>query len=131
MIKIYRLISIIAFSLLLLPAQLVFASEMTEVDSESRSSSHSPDKKKVRFAYDVGFEMNFDNREFYKSRFSRSMTIFGARLTPAVGLSVKQSRHLNHKVMLGVDILKEFGSQTLNKELFREMTLYYQMDKKQ
>ena len=130
MIRTYRLICIIAFSLLLLPARPAFASETTDVDFDSRSLSFRQDKKKVRFAYDVGFEMNFDNREFYKSKFSRSMTIFGARLTPAVGLSVRQSKNINHKVMLGVDILKDFGSQTLNKELFREMTLYYQMDKK-
>ena len=32
--------------------------------------------KSVKFAYDVDFEMNFDNRELYKSAFSRSMTIF-------------------------------------------------------
>ena len=34
---------------------------------------------KVRFAYDVDFEMRFDNREYYRSAFSPSMTIFGAR----------------------------------------------------
>lgn len=33
------------------------------------------EKKKVDFVYDVNFEMNFDNREFYRSAFSRSMTI--------------------------------------------------------
>ena len=130
MIRNHRLICIIAFLLLLLSPRQVFASEINEADFEPALSTPRSDKKKVRFAYDVGFEMNFDNREFYKSKFSRSMTIFGARLTPAVGLSVRQSKNLNHKVMLGVDILKEFGSQTLNKELFREMTLYYQMDKK-
>ena len=47
---------------------------------------HAQDEKKVDFVYDVNFEMNFDNREFYKSAFSSSMTIFGARLTPAVAL---------------------------------------------
>ena len=36
--------------------------------------SAAPEKDKVKFTYDVGFEMNFDNREFYKSRFSNSMT---------------------------------------------------------
>ena len=32
-------------------------------------------EKSLKFAYDVDFEMNFDNREFYRSAFSRSMTI--------------------------------------------------------
>ncbi len=60
-----------------------------------------------RFAYDVDFEMNFDNRELYKSRFSRSMTIFGARLTPSVGLAVRQKNGMSHKIMVGIDIMKE------------------------
>ena len=48
---------------------------------------------KVRLAYDVDFKMNFDNREFYRSSFSNSMTIFGARLTPS-----DRCRFLNVKV---------------------------------
>lgn len=63
-----------------------------------------------RFAYDVDFEMNFDNRELYKSRFSRSMTIFGARLTPSVGLAVRQKNGMSHKIMVGIDIMKDFGN---------------------
>ena len=61
--------------------------------------SAAPEKDKVKFTYDVGFEMNFDNREFYKSRFSNSMTIFGARLTPAVGLEFMQSNGTMHQFM--------------------------------
>ena len=54
-----------------------------------------PGKEKVTFAYDLDFEMNFDNREFYKSDFSESMTIFGARLTPSVGIDVRQGKDRN------------------------------------
>ena len=39
---------------------------------------------RLSFAYDADFEMNFDNREYYRSSFSRSMTIFAGRLTPSV-----------------------------------------------
>ena len=47
------------------------------------TSLHAADSlKTVSLAYDVDFKMNFDNRELYKSAFSRSMTIFGARVTP-------------------------------------------------
>lgn len=82
--------------------------------------------KPVRFAYDVGFDMNFDNREYYKSNFSRSMTIFGARLTPSVGLQIGSE----HKVMIGIDVMKDFGSKgNVNKELLHEMTLYYRLEK--
>ena len=100
-----------------------------------------------RFAYDVDFEMNFDNRELYKSRFSRSMTIFGARLTPSVGLAVRQKNGMSHKIMVGIDIMKDFGNSPVppeftsgssgetserlnNTSLLRELTLYYRLDKR-
>ena len=67
-------------------------------------------KDTVQFAYDVNFDMNFDNREFSRSRFSPAMTIFGSRLSPSLGFSVKQTAGLSHKVMLGADLMKDFGS---------------------
>ena len=101
----------------------------------------------VRFVYDVDFEMNFDNREFYRSDFSNSMTIFGARLTPAVGLQKFTSDSASHKVMAGIDLMKDFGAapvselltggktdETLSRQnnlsLFREITLYYNLEDK-
>ena len=100
-----------------------------------------------RFTYDVDYEMNFDNREYSPSKFSKSMTIFGARLTPAVGLEVCQPDSTSHKLMFGVDVMKDFGAspvsenlaggqtdetaQSLNNfSLFRELTLYYNLEKK-
>lgn len=67
-------------------------------------------EKNLKFTYDVNFEMNFDNREFYRSAFSRSMTIFGARLTPAVGLEAVQKDGTSHRIMAGIDVMKDFGS---------------------
>lgn len=84
-------------------------------------------ERKVSFAYDVDFEMNFDNREFYRSAFSRSMTIFGARLTPSVGLSVTDGKQGLHKVMFGADVMKDFGGS--GKGLVSELTLYYKLHK--
>lgn len=85
---------------------------------------------KVRLAYDLDFEMKFDNREFYRSRFSESMTIFGARLTPSVGIEVVQDNGMKHRLMAGIDVMKDFGDSIANKELFRELTLYYNMEKR-
>lgn len=85
---------------------------------------------KLRFVYDVNFEMNFDNREFYQSAFSSSMTIFGARLTPAVGLEIATDNNTSHRLMGGIDVMKDFGSEQVNKELFREISLYYRLNKK-
>lgn len=108
-------------------------------------SARSDDERKPRFTYDVDFEMNFDNREFDKSRFSKAMTIFGARLTPSVGLELPQPElGMNHKLMVGIDVMKDFGASPIsrmlspdessqdltNKALFREITLYYMLDKK-
>ena len=108
-------------------------------------SAKSDEEQKARLAYDVDFEMNFDNREFDRSRFSKAMTIFGARLTPSVGLELPQRElGMNHKLMVGIDVMKDFGASPIskmlspdessqdltNKALFREMTLYYMLDKK-
>lgn len=69
---------------------------------------------KVRFAYDVDFEMRFDNREYYRSAFSPSMTIFGARLTPSLGLDIYQNRDMSHRLMVGIDVSKDFGASPVS-----------------
>ena len=83
--------------------------------------------KTVSFAYDVDFLMNFDNRELYKSAYSRSMTIFGARVTPSVGISVRPQAGEEHKVMIGADVMKDFGGA--QDKILEELTLYYRMQK--
>ena len=87
-------------------------------------------RETVRFEYDLDFEMNFDNREFYESNFSESMTIFGARLTPSVGVNIRQDNSLTHRLMAGVDIMKDFGDSVSVRDLVKEMTLYYNMEKR-
>ena len=107
----------------------------------------------VRFAYDVDFSMNFDNREFDRSRLFPSYTIFGARLTPSVGLAFLQDSGACHRLMLGVDIMKDFGRSPVgsqasagqgnasglhdeaetdagqrNLKLFNEIIFYYGLD---
>ena len=86
-------------------------------------------EKNVKFAWDVDFEMNFDNREFYESAFSSSMTIFGARLTPAIGLEHSAKDGSHHRLMAGIDVMKDFGASHENVGLFREITLYYRLEK--
>lgn len=111
------------------------------------SAAKDKDKTSVKLAYDVDFEMNFDNRELYRSRFSESMTIFGARLTPSAGLSVIEKNGTKHRIMLGIDIMKDFGASPVapelrapesseeassrqnNLRLLREVTLYYGLKK--
>lgn len=102
------------------------------------------DSTKVKFRYDVDFQMRFDNREYTRSHeaFTPSRTIFGARLSPYIGLGVSQGSKGEHKLMLGVDIMKNFGANPIsttifgaeapetspaqeNLALFREITLFY------
>ena len=101
------------------------------------------EKGRLEFAYDVDFEMNFDNREYSPSSFSSSRTIFGARLTPALGLSLRERSGGEHRLMLGIDVMKDFGDSPIpsalaspgndaemspdksNWDLLHEITLYY------
>ena len=104
-------------------------------------------EKDVKFTWDVDFEMNFDNREFYESAFTNSMIIFGARLTPAFGLEYLGKDGAGHRLMAGIDVMKDFGAspvsellaggktdETLprqnNLNMFREITIYYNLEKK-
>ena len=102
-------------------------------------------ESRVKFIYDANFDYHFDNREFSAggNRFTNSMTIYGARLTPSVGLQVRQNANVKHKLMLGIDIMKDFGRHPSdvasssehdrhldNTRLFREMTMYYGIDAK-
>lgn len=93
------------------------------------ASAAEPVNDKVQFAYDLDFEMRFDNREFYRSRFSESMTIFGVRLTPSVGIRIEQDNGMKHKLMAGIDVMKDFGDSVACRDLFHELTLYYNVEK--
>ena len=73
--------------------------------------------------------MQFDNREFEGTSYTSSMTIFGARVTPAVGVGLQQKNGTKHRLMVGIDIMKNFGAASKNSELFDEMTLYYDVKK--
>ena len=95
----------------------------------SAGENQQPDDKALKFAYDVDFQMNFDNRELYQSAYSTSMTIFGARLSPAVGLEAVQNDGTVHRLMAGLDVLKDFGSGRNDLSLFNEFVMYYRLDK--
>ena len=86
-------------------------------------------KVKTSFAYDLNLDMKFDNREFYKSAYTSSMTIFGTRLTPSVGVDLEQKNGTRHRLMAGIDVLKNFGAANENSELFKEVTFYYDVQK--
>jgi len=82
-------------------------------------------QNKGEFIYDVNFQYNFDNREFDAGDelFTKSKTINAARLAPSVGVSFKQNKSLTHKVMAGVDVVKDMGG-----DMMHEATLWYELD---
>ena len=89
------------------------------------------DYSKAELAYGLDYDMNFDNRELYRSRFSESMTIFGSRLTPTLGFTLQSQGDVRHSVMVGVDLLRDFGAADNNpKNLVKEPVLYYKLEKK-
>ena len=59
----------------------------------------------------MNFEYNFDNREFDTggNLYTNSMTINAARLTPLIGIKVNETGQLRHKLLSGIDIMKEMG----------------------
>ncbi len=133
-----------AAKLLLFTALIFLTSALSHAQTDS-SAVHYP---KVRLAYDVEFDFNFDNREYGNTDMYKSNTVFGARLTPSVGVEVIQNQNIRHYVMAGIDIMKDFGrgrntepvpdtgdlssgsvgSRNQNWGLFQEITIYYRLD---
>lgn len=115
----YNCYIIISLLLMLLPSvSMSDAAAMDRINAKDR----------IQFLYDVDFDFRFDNREYDPSGFSPSMTVFGARLTPTVGLRVRDGKKSAHNLVLGVDIMKDFGSQK-DWDLFKEILFYYDWDK--
>lgn len=86
-------------------------------------------RARPHFVWDVGFEFRFDNREYGDGDFAPSMTVLGARLTPSVGLQLSSPGDSRHRLMVGIDVMKDFGSDARTEDLFRELTLYYEWKK--
>lgn len=72
--------------------------------------------------WDVDFNFGFDNREYASIDREPSGTIFGAVLSPKVGLGFGEG----HAMYAGVDAAKYFGRTS--PELTLEALLYYQYD---
>lgn len=80
--------------------------------------------------YDVDFEYYFDNREFdYGAvKYTESMTIHAACLTPWLGLRMPQNRNLTHSVRIGVDFMKNMGEQLPADKSIKELLFNYKVD---
>lgn len=83
---------------------------------------------KVSFAYDTDFLLYFDNREYYRTPWQTSQTIFGVRLAPEVGVQIADSTESVHKLMAGVSYNQPFGASW--GETAVKPTVYYRIETK-
>ena len=60
-----------------------------------------------KFLWSVDVDMTFDNREYSKSKYDRSQTIFGGYINPLVGLGWR-----GNSIQVGVSALRNFGAPT-------------------
>ena len=80
------------------------------------------DTKSQKFLWDVDFRFQFDNRE-YKSNLTHSGTLFGAKITPEIGIGWDYKDKGENALMLGVDVTANFGAKLFNP--IPELLLYY------
>jgi len=80
------------------------------------------DQKKVRLIYDVDFDSYFDNRE-YKSQYQIPQTIFAFRLSPMIGVRVKDNIGGDHSLKAGVRYTQPLGGDWKDAQVLP--TAYY------
>lgn len=80
------------------------------------------DTKSQKFLWDVDFRFQFDNRE-YKSNLTHSGTLFGAKITPEIGIGWDYKDKGENALMLGVNVTANFGAKLFNP--IPELLLYY------
>lgn len=78
--------------------------------------------KRVRFVYDVDFDAYFDNRE-YDTRYQMPQTIFNTRLSPSVGVRIRDYSGGKHTLMAGVRYTQRLGGDW--KDVQFDPTAFY------
>lgn len=72
-----------------------------------------------RFDWSAEFDYSFDNREYKDIKWEESMTLYGAKLVPAVGIGWGDG----HQIMAGVTLSADFGHRSFFTD--PEMQMYY------
>ena len=85
------------------------------------------ERKRVRFLYDVDFDNYFDNRE-YDAPYQIPQTIFNFRLSPSVGLAVRDRIGGIHQFMAGVRYTQRLGGNWRDVQF--DPTAYYRFQYK-
>ncbi|MCQ2327870.1 MAG: hypothetical protein MJZ59_00770 [Paludibacteraceae bacterium] len=81
------------------------------VDSAYEQKEAEREAKKVRFIYDVDFDSYFDNREYYEigDHYQIPQTLFAFRLSPTVGVQIKDRIGGSHRLIAGVRYTQPLG----------------------
>ena len=92
------------------------------VDTAFNARQAALDNKRLRFIYDVDFLTYYDNRE-YKAPYQIPQTIFNFRLSPSVGLRVRDNAAGRHELVAGVRYTQRLGGNW--KDVQFDPTAYY------
>ena len=92
------------------------------VDTAFNARQAALDNKRLRFIYDVDFLTYFDNRE-YKAPYQIPQTIFNFRLSPSIGLRVRDNAAGRHELVAGVRYTQRLGGNW--KDVQFDPTAYY------
>lgn len=88
-----------------------------------RANEQARDLKKVRLLYNVDFATYFDNRE-YRGPYQMPQTIFSFRLSPTIGLGVRDPLGGKHHLIAGVHYTQPLGGNW--KDAKADPIAYYQ-----
>ena len=91
-------------------------------DSVWEAKQEALESKKVRFIYDVDFMTYFDNREYYEP-YQIPQTIFNTRLSPTVGVRVRDHVGGKHDFVGSVRYTQRMGGDW--KDVQFDPTIYY------
>ena len=92
------------------------------VDTAFNARQAALDNKRLRFIYDVDFLTYYDNRE-YKAPYQIPQTIFNFRLSPSIGLRVRDNAAGRHELVAGVRYTQRLGGNW--KDVQFDPTAYY------
>jgi len=92
------------------------------LDSTWEQKQAAESARRVRFVYDVDFASYFDNRE-YKSDIQFPQTIFSFRLSPSIGVQIRDKVGGKHKLLAGVRYTQPLGGNWKNANVIP--TAYY------
>lgn len=88
-----------------------------------RAEEQAKNNKKVRMLYNVDFATFFDNRE-YHGPYQIPQTIFSLRLSPTIGLGVRDALGGRHSLIAGLHYTQPLGGNWQDAKV--DPTAYYQ-----